>query len=129
MANLFIGMGGSGVKTMTALKEQLNSYDLKSLENSRFLMIDTDEGSIKSFDNHEKLNLGDVNVYQYYTQAVGSKVTKTDADKRFLEWFDTKALATITNGPLSLGASANRPQGRAAAAIKQIPFREKITSI
>jgi len=129
MANLFIGMGGSGVKTMMALQEQLKSYDPAASDNSRFLMIDTDEGQIKAFDNHEKLNLGDANVYQYYTQAVGSKVNKTDDQIRFMEWFDTKALATITNGPLSLGASANRPQGRAAAAIKQIPFREKITRI
>ena len=129
MANLFIGMGGSGVKTMMALQDQLKSYDPVASVNSRFLMIDTDEGQIKLFDNHEKLNLGDANVYQYYTQAVGSKVNKTDDQIRFMEWFDTKALATITNGPLSLGASANRPQGRAAAAIKQIPFREKITKI
>jgi hypothetical protein len=129
MANLFIGMGGSGVKTMKALQDQLMSYDPIALENSRFLMIDTDEEQIKLFDNHEKLNLGDANVYQYYTHAVDVKVNKTDADKRFLEWFDTKALATITNGPLSLGASANRPQGRSAAAIKQIPFREKINRI
>jgi hypothetical protein len=129
MANLFIGMGGSGVKTMMALQEQLKSYDPAASDNSRFLMIDTDEAQIKAFDNHEKLNLGDANVYQYYTQAVGSKVNKTDDQIRFMEWFDTKALATITNGPLSLGASANRPQGRAAAAIKQIPFREKITRI
>ena len=129
MANLFIGMGGSGVKTMMALQDQLKSYDPVASVNSRFLMIDTDEGQINAFDNHEKLNLGDANVYQYYTQAVGSKVNKTDDQIRFMEWFDTKALATITNGPLSLGASANRPQGRAAAAIKQIPFREKITKI
>ena len=129
MANLFIGMGGSGVKTMMALQEQLKSYDAAASDNSRFLMIDTDEGQIRAFDNHEKLNLGDANVYQYYTQAVGSKVNKTPDQIRFMEWFDTKALATITNGPLSLGASANRPQGRAAAAIKQIPFREKITTI
>jgi hypothetical protein len=129
MANLFIGMGGSGVKTMTALQDQLKANDPIALKNSRFLMIDTDEEQIKLFDNHEKLNLGDANVYQYYTQAVDVKVNKTDADKRFLEWFDTKALATMTNGPLSLGASANRPQGRGAAAIKQIPFREKINRI
>jgi hypothetical protein len=129
MANLFIGIGGSGVKTMTALKEQLKSYDPIASSNSRFLMIDTDQNELDKFDNHEKLDLGDVNVYQYYSQAVGSKVNKTADQIRFMEWFDTKALATITNGPMSLGAAANRPQGRAAAAIKQIPFREKITSI
>ena len=51
MANLFIGMGGSGVKTMKALQDQLMSYDPIALENSRFLMIDTDEEQIKLFDN------------------------------------------------------------------------------
>ena len=57
MANLFIGMGGSGVKTMMALQDQLKSYDPVASVNSRFLMIDTDEGQINAFDNHEKLNL------------------------------------------------------------------------
>ena len=129
MANLFIGIGGSGVKTMTALKEQLKSYDAAASDNSRFLMIDTDQNELDKFDNHEKLDLGDVNVYQYYSQAVGSKVNKTDDQIRFMEWFDTKALATISNGPFFPTTPPNRPKGRAAAAIKQIPFREKITSI
>ena len=128
MANLFIGMGGSGVKTMKSLKEQLKSYDPVALDNSRFLMIDTDEDEMKQFDNHEKFNLGDVNVFQHYMQAASSKI-KSDDQKRFLEWFDPKAIVTMKNGPLSLGASANRPQGRGAVAMKHQEFRKKIFDI
>ena len=39
MANLFIGMGGSGVKTIANLKDQLKSSDPELFKKTRFTRI------------------------------------------------------------------------------------------
>jgi hypothetical protein len=128
MANLFIGMGGSGVKTIANLKDQLKSSDPELFKKTRFLLIDTDEKELLNFEKHEKIDLGESNVWQYFSQ-LQNQEKKAEHEIRFLEWFDRKAISTMINGPLKLGASANRPQGRGAAAMKQIPFKDAINKI
>jgi hypothetical protein len=128
MANLFIGIGGSGVKTIANLKDQLKSSDPELFRKTRFLLIDTDEVELIKFEKHEKFELGDANVWQYFSQLQNQENLAVH-EIRFLEWFDTKALNTMVNGPLKLGSSANRPLGRGAAAMKQIPFKEAINKI
>jgi len=56
MANLFIGMGGSGVKTIANLKDQLKSSDPELFNKTRFLLIDTDEKELLGKRMHELLN-------------------------------------------------------------------------
>ena len=128
MANLFIGIGGAGVKTISSLKNQLNSSNPELLEKTRFLFIDTDEAELRHIENKEKINLGDSNVMGYFAQ-LQNKIELSEEESRFLEWFDSKATFTMKNGPLRDGASAQRVQGRGSFAINQILIKDTLKNI
>jgi hypothetical protein len=117
MANLFIGLGGAGIKTIREIKK-------KERENDFFLIIDTDEADLKGFDNHEKIDLSAINVESYLNQSSTSDPIRKEVD----DWFDDTARLSFKNGPLRTGASANRPQGRLTVAIAGQLIEDKVKS-
>ena len=117
MANLFIGLGGAGNKTIREIKK-------KERENDFFLFIDTDEADLKWFDNHEKIDLSTINVESYLNQSSTSDPIRKEVD----DWFDDNARLSFINGPLQTGASANRPQGRLTVAIAGQLIEDKVKS-
>ena len=123
MANLFIGMGGSGLKTLVELRNK-NRKDKNGKKIDHFLFIDTDAGDLKPFDNHEKIDLSNENVSYYLNQSSASDPIRKNVDV----WLDDKAKLSFKTGPLSKGASANRPQGRLTIAKIATEFKTKIKS-
>lgn len=121
MANLFIGMGGSGLKTLVELRNK-NRKDKNGKKIDHFLFIDTDAGDLKPFDNHEKIDLSNENVSYYLNQTSASDPIRKNVDV----WLDDKAKLSFKTGPLSKGASANRPQGRLTIAKIATEFKTKI---
>jgi len=118
MANLFIAMGGSGLKTVLEIRN-------KQREGDYFLFVDTDTNDLHGFSEREKVDLSEVNVTNWLaTEPVTNKYRKA-ADK----WLDSYARATMKNGPLKDGASANRPQGRLAIASIAENFKNKLKDL
>jgi hypothetical protein len=123
MANLFIAMGGSGVKTLKHIRNKHRKGDY-------FLFIDTDNNDLvdergNAFSEREKIDLSTVNVTTYLN-------TQSNADpirKRVDDWLDLSARSRLTNGPLKEGASALRPQGRLAIAQIHTQFKSQIHSL
>ena len=109
MANLFIGMGGSGVKTLREIQKKQNKNESK---NNHFLFIDTDSREFIGMNPDDYLDLGSANVINFINH--GNKLGKQR--KNMDKWFDTACTGILTNTPLKEGASAIRPQGRAAVA-------------
>ena len=123
MANLFIAMGGSGLKTVREIRE-------KHREGDYFLFIDTDTNDLvdakgNPFSEREKVDLAKINVSSYLQTAPSNNEVRNKVDT----WLDPNARATMKNGPLAKGASANRPQGRLAIASIAKEFKEKIKLI
>jgi len=123
MANLFIGMGGSGLKTLVELRKK-NRKDKNGKKIDHFLFIDTDAKDLNPFDNHEKIDLSTINVVSYLKQSSTSDPIRKEVD----EWLDDYAKLSFINGPLQSGASANRPQGRLTVAKMGKEFEDKVKS-
>lgn len=118
MANLFIAMGGSGLKTLREIRKKQRDGDY-------FLFVDTDTNDLVDFSERETVDLAKINVSGYLqtepmTNPVRQKVN---------EWLDPNAKATMKNGPLKDGASANRPQGRLAIASIANEFKTRIKDL
>ena len=123
MANLFIAMGGSGLKTVREIRE-------KHREGDYFLFIDTDTNDLvdakgNPFSEREKVDLAQINVMSYLQTAASNNEVRKKVDT----WLDPNARATMKPEPLSKGASANRPQGRLAIASIAGEFKNKIKLI
>jgi hypothetical protein len=123
MANLFIGMGGSGLKTLVELRNR-NRKDKNGKKIDHFLFVDTDAGDLQPFDNHEKIDLSSINVTSYLNESSITDPIRKAVD----DWLDDKARLSFKTGPLSKGASANRPQGRLTIAKMANEFKSKIKS-
>ena len=118
MANLFIAMGGSGLKTIREIRN-------KQREGDYFLFIDTDTNDLQGFSERETVDLAKINVSAYLqTEPMTNPVRQ-----RVNDWLDVNARATMKNGPLKDGASANRPQGRLAIASIATEFNNRIKEL
>jgi len=118
MANLFIAMGGSGLKTVREIRN-------KQREGDYFLFVDTDTNDLVGFSEREKVDLADVNVTDWLQSEPMTNIYRKKAD----EWLDNYAKASMKNGPLKDGASANRPQGRLAIASIAENFKSKLKDL
>jgi len=129
---VFIGLGGSGVKSVARLKYKIltrqysqNPQDIG--KDFAFLFLDTDNEDINRMNNlyrsalnnndliedNEIVKLGDTNPFQSYWQSKGNPV-KDDQQKRLLEWMDPKAANALRDQPLVHGAGGIRVEGRTA---------------
>jgi hypothetical protein len=115
MANLFIAMGGSGVKTIREIRK-------KDRKEDHFLFIDTDMTDLHGFSEREVVDLSKINVVNYLDSTSASDPVRS----RVNEWMDLSARPTMKSAPLSDGASANRPQGRLAIASIADQFKKRI---
>jgi len=121
MVNLFIGMGGSGIKTIRAIKDNQTAEEAK---NNHFLFIDTDSREFDELNQDDFLDLGDANVVNYLNRNTSNDSVR----KKLNDWFDAACRPILTNSPLREGASAIRPQGRASIAEKKRDFTSKIST-
>ena len=118
MANLFIAMGGSGLKTLREIRKKQRDGDY-------FLFVDTDTNDLVNFSERETVDLSKINVSGYLqTEPMTNPVRQKVND-----WLDPNARATMKNGPLKDGASANRPQGRLAIASIAGEFKTRIKDL
>ena len=123
MANLFIAMGGSGLKTVREIRE-------KNREGDYFLFIDTDTNDLvdakgNPFPDTQTIDLSKINVRSYLRTSAANNEIRKKVDT----WLDPSACETMKNGPLENGSSANRPQGRLAIASIAGDFKNKIKLI
>jgi len=119
MANLFIAMGGSGLKTVREIRK-------KQREGDYFLFVDTDTNDLIGFSDREKVDLSSINVTSYLSAAT---TNNNPVRKKVDERLDPSARASMKNGPLKDGASANRPQGRLAIASIAEEFKNRIKQL
>ena len=126
---LFIGIGGTGVKTLAHLKRKIrNQYDdeKKMLAENQFLFLDTDHETIDKIRKNpdyqinngnpipqeEFYNLGDLNPKNLYDDAL---VMPSDHHNRLLEWMIDQELPQgfkLRNEKIERGAGAQRLSGR-----------------
>ncbi|WP_287621381.1 tubulin-like doman-containing protein [Parabacteroides sp.] len=150
--NIFIGLGGSGVNTIAALKYKLyanisetNSFD-KLDEDYKFLFCDTDQADINKNNEfykskyeqgrvplidpeNELVNLGEVNPSSVYQIIVKKRETeRTDIDNTVLEALSMEAAKGLRGNPLSEGAGAFRLNSRIAFARKADEFKRKLST-
>lgn len=143
---MFIGLGGTGVKTLGPLKARLLDYyqrDVKRMEEEcRFLFVDTNDGDIARvkaehqgmmppgrvfIDRSEMVDLGDVNPFAIWDQINTTPPARRDAaQKSFMDWIDDRGVRALKNQELRKGASANRQQGRIALWARRDAFERKI---
>jgi hypothetical protein len=116
MANLFIGMGGSGVKTLREIQKKQNADEA---QNNHFLFIDTDSREFVGMNPDDYLDLGEANILYFWDRTSSST---SNLRKDMDSWFDPACKSILTNAPLKEGASAIRPQGRASIAEKNKEF-------
>lgn len=107
MANLFIGMGGSGIKT---IRQIIKNQTKDEGKNNHFLFIDTDSKEFEGLNPDDFLDLGAANVENYLERAGLNDPLR----QKMNDWFDFSCRTLIKNQPLKEGASAIRPQGRAS---------------
>ena len=147
--HIFIGLGGSGVNTVSLLKykvyERTKGTEMKSRlqvmnETYRFLFVDTDRrdiadanekyrnlyegGKIDFINDVEMLDLGDINPYISYQEAELAPELKIN--RRILEACPKKVAESMDNRDLSFGAGALRHKSRIAFARKEDKFRDKL---
>ena len=123
MVNLFIAMGGSGLKTVREIRE-------KNRDGDYFLFIDTDTNDLvdakgNAFPDTQTIDLSKINVRSYLRTSAANNEIRKKVDT----WLDPSACETMKNGPLENGSSANRPQGRLAIASIAGDFKSKIKLI
>ena len=147
--HIFIGLGGSGVNTVSLIKykvyERTKGTEMKSRlqvmnENYRFLFVDTDRrdiaeandkyrnlyegGKMDFISDVELLDLGDINPYISYQEAKLSPELKIN--RRILEACPENVAESMDNRDLSFGAGALRHKSRIAFARKEDKFRDKL---
>ena len=147
--HIFIGLGGSGVNTVSLLKykvyERTKGTEMKSRlqvmnETYRFLFVDTDRrdiaaaneqyrilyegGKIDFINDVEMLDLGDINPYISYQEAELAPELKIN--RRILEACPKQVAESMDNRDLSFGAGALRHKSRIAFARKEDKFRDKL---
>ena len=111
-------MGGSGLKTVREIRA-------KKREGDFFLFIDTDATDLVGFSEREQINLADINVQNYLSTSSSADTVRNKVDV----WLDKSARLSMKQGPLSDGASANRPQGRLAIASIATKFQNKLKEV
>ena len=115
----FIGLGGSGLKTVSELYKRLRHLP-NANDDYMFTYIDTDQRTLKKINSAEKdlidkrdfVDLGDTNPYQLYKQATESNDEKA---KRLLDWAINPSVPKSLQYPnqkLADGAQAIRMIGR-----------------
>ena len=118
MANLYIGLGGAGVKTLRELKN-------KKREGDYFLFVDTDSHELEGVPEDEKIDLSNINVLRYLeTEQISNPIRI-----RVNDWLDVDSISSMKNGPLKEGTSGNRLQGRLALASSATVFKNRIKDI
>lgn len=147
--HIFIGLGGSGVNTVSILKykiyERIKGTDMKSRiqvmnETYRFIFVDTDSrdvaeannkyrnlyegGKIDFINDTELLNLGDINPYISYFDAVSHPELKIN--RRITEACTPEVAEKMENRDLSFGAGAFRMKSRIAFGRKERDFFDKL---
>jgi Tubulin like len=132
---LFIGIGGTGLKTVTRLKVKIyNQYILAGAtkddfeRENHFIFIDTDDNDKNALQsdpivrkgypdllikNDEFINMGETNPYAIYTLDKEKK-NLLPKPKRMMEWVvpQGKGNFILRNQKLSKGAGAERNVGR-----------------
>lgn len=147
--HIFIGLGGSGVNTVSLIKykvyERTHGTEMKSRlqvmnETYRFLFVDTDSrdvhaandkyrnlyegGKIDFINDVELLNLGDINPYISYNEATLSPELKIN--RRITEACPSMVAESMDNRDLSFGAGALRLKSRIAFGRKEDDFIDKL---
>ena len=145
--HIFIGIGGSGVRTMSEVKYRIYERTVpangktrfETMDDSyKFIFVDTDrkdvdaanrkyqmlfEGSARNFiDFTELINLGDENSKQIYQNAT----TDSECHKVIRESVDEDVVNNIGDFNLSTGASAVRMVSRLAFINKAKEFYEML---
>lgn len=138
--NIFIGLGGSGVNTVAALKYKIyantsgdNPYEALN-RNYKFIFIDTDQADVNKQNayykskfeggrrlfidpQNELVNLGAVNPSAVYEEALAkTPANRTDIDNTVLEACTDKFAKMLKSYPLNDGAGAYRYNSRIAFA-------------
>lgn len=151
--HIFIGLGGSGVNTVSTLKykvyERTKGTEMKSRlqvmnETYRFMFVDTDSrdiakanekyrnlyegGRIDFINNVELINLGDINPYISYRESLNHPELKVN--RRIIEACPAMVAESMDDRNLSFGAGALRHKSRIAFGRKENDFVDKLrTSI
>ena len=81
MANLFIGMGGSGIKTIRQISKNQTNDEGK---NNHFLFIDTDTKEFEGLNPDDFLDLGAANVENYLERSGLNDPLR----QKMNDWFD-----------------------------------------
>ncbi len=143
--HIFIGLGGSGVNTVSLIKykvyERTKAAEMKSRlqimnENYRFMFVDTDgrdvaraneryrtlyeEGKTEFISRNELLNLGDMNPYIIYQEAL--EHPEITSNRRIKESCPNDVARSMDNRNLSFGAGALRLKSRIAFSRKEDEF-------
>lgn len=138
--NIFIGLGGSGVNTVAALKYKIyanspgeNPFE-RMEQNYKFLFVDTDQADIDKMNtyykskyengrkqfidpNNDLLNLGKINPRAVYEEAKAKKPAQRSAiDNALLEACSEVTVTTLKSYTLNEGAGAFRYNSRIAFA-------------
>lgn len=147
--HIFIGLGGSGVNTVSLLKykiyERTKGTEMKSRlqvlnEKYKFIFVDTDSrdvemanlkyrnlyegGKIDFISDAELLNLGDQNPYIAWYEAKNHPELRIN--RRILEACPESVTETMDNRDLSFGAGALRHKSRIAFGRKESDFMDKL---
>ena len=147
--HIFIGLGGSGVNTVSLIKykvyERTKATEMKSRiqvmnETYRFIFVDTDSRDVKNanetyrhlyengkvdfINDVELLNLGDINPYISYKEAARHPEEKIN--HRIIEACPSMVAESMDNRDLSFGAGALRLKSRIAFARKEKDFLDKL---
>lgn len=147
--HIFIGLGGSGVNTVSLIKykvyERTKGTEMKSRfqvmnETYRFLFVDTDSrdiaaanktyrnlyegGKIDFINKHDLLDLGDINPYISYNEAKLRPDLRIN--RRIVEACPSMVAESMDNRNLSFGAGALRLKSRIAFGRKVSDFTDKL---
>lgn len=147
--HIFIGLGGSGVNTVSLIKykvyERTKATEMKSRiqvmnETYRFIFVDTDsrdvstanekyrhlyeDGKVDFINDVELLNLGDINPYISYKEA--GLHPEGRINRRIIEACPSMVAESMDNRDLSFGAGALRLKSRIAFARKEDKFLDKL---
>lgn len=141
--HIFIGLGGSGVRTMSEVKYRIYKRTIAEAgmtpyetmnKNYRFIFVDTDDKDVKAANNKygnkfengtrefidftELINLGNENSRQIFQKAT----QETERHRLIRESVDQEVVNTIGDFKLSSGASAVRMVSRLAFINKSSDF-------
>lgn len=148
--NIFIGLGGSGVSTVAALKYKIyantpgeNPYETLNM-NYKFLFVDTDQADVSKQNayykskfeggrrlfidpNNELINLGTVNPNAVYEEASAKPAAnRASIDNAVLEACTDELAKKLKPYPLRDGAGAYRYNSRIAFARMSYDFVDRL---